>query len=167
VKSHTWYSGAPEATRFKESRPGFVLDVAIEAPGATPSVTPVPVATHAWEQRSQRVNGAADLVALQTLFDGLPDKHNTLLELHLEGTVDVQTSTRLTELTAEWADRLAWLRVRDERLTTLLDEADLDNIATDGWVRRVSDTLQAASTHDSEARNALLLLYRLHAEVSS
>jgi hypothetical protein len=42
--ARAWYAGAPEATRYKENQPGYVLIVDIDAPGAEPRVEQVPVA---------------------------------------------------------------------------------------------------------------------------
>src|SRR6202012_2484630 len=46
-----WYSGAPEATRFKEKRPGNALVVEIDAPGAVPRVEEIAVARTLWTER--------------------------------------------------------------------------------------------------------------------
>jgi DNA repair exonuclease SbcCD nuclease subunit len=164
VDARTWYSGAPEATRFKEKRPGNVLLVDIDGPGATPTVEERDVATQRWVQHRLSVGAADDLPAIDAFFDALPDKQDTLVELFLEGTVDAATHAALDALLARQGDRLCWLRRRDDSLAVLLHDADLDAIATDGWVRQVIDDLRPKAEVDDAARGALHLLYRIHQE---
>ncbi len=165
VDDRTWYSGAPEPTRFKEKQPGYVLRVDIDAPGAPPRVEPHRVCTQTWVQHTATVRSAADLEDLEAALEALPDKRTTLLELFLEGTLDAADHARLGLTLEAFADRLLWLRRRDERLAATVGEADLDEIAADGWVRRVVDELRAHEK-DEVAQNALRLLYQLHTEAT-
>lgn len=160
----TWYSGAPEATRFKERDPGQVLVVDVPAPGAAPTVVPHPVATQRWVQHQASVSAPEDLTSLDAFFEGLQEKQDTLVELFLEGTVDATTHAALCALLARQSDRLCWMRRRDDKLAVLLRDADLDAIATDGWVRQVIDDLRPRAAGDEAARGALHLLYRIHQE---
>ncbi len=164
VDPRTWYSGAHEATRFKEKDPGNVLLVQIDGPGAPPEVQKRAVGTLHWVQHEAIVRDASDLDALDDWFEALPNKADTLVELHLEGTLDAATATELDARLARQADRLRWLRRREERFSVFVNEAALDGIAQEGWVREVIDELRAAPEGDAPAHNALRLLYQLHQE---
>jgi DNA repair exonuclease SbcCD nuclease subunit len=91
VDDRTWYSGTPEATRFKEADPGKVLVVEIDAPGAAPRVTAHEVFGLAWKKAEFTLDDEAALTGLQLFLDGAPKKIDTLLELTLTGTVDGAT----------------------------------------------------------------------------
>jgi len=166
VEDGTYYPGAPEATRFKEKQPGHVLVVTLPAPGDVPTIEPVEVQTLRWRQEQADVDDEQGLAALAARLDALPDKRETLLELHLAGTLDLRLRARLdAEILAPARDRFCWARLRDERLATVLAEADLDEIARDGWVKEVVDALRRDPGED--ATGALRLLYRLDREVAS
>jgi DNA repair exonuclease SbcCD nuclease subunit len=169
IDERTFYSGAPEATRFKEKLPGKILVVEIAEPGAPPAVEQVDVNTLRWLKQAFAADTADDLAAIEAFVDGIPDKANTLLELDLKGTLDVSLRHRLEqEILAVAGQRLRWLRVRDEELITLLQPQDLDEIAQEGWVHDVIKDLRQGPTGVSadDAEGALRLLYRLHREVS-
>lgn len=162
ANARTWYSGAHEATRFKEIDPGKVLLVTLDAPGAEPEVEAVTVATHAWRQQRFEVNHADDVPAVARWLDAQPDKRNTLLELFLSGAPDADTLRALEAALEEAEHRYLWVRRRDDDLHPLLSADDLDAIATTGWVRGVVDELRiAADRGEAEAADALRLLYRL------
>jgi DNA repair exonuclease SbcCD nuclease subunit len=164
VDDRTWYSGTPEATRFKEKDPGKVLVVELAEPGAAPTVTPVAVNGLSWHPRRAELDGEDDLQALVELLEAIPDKGDALVELRLAGTVDVEMRARLDgEVLDQARDRLRWLRVRDDDLHTVVRTEDLAEIASEGWVKEVVDALAADEAED--AQRALRLLYRLHREV--
>ncbi len=167
VGPRTWYSGAHEATRFKEKDPGHVLVVQIDGPGAVPDVQKRSVGTLRWVQHEATVRDESDLDALDAWFEALPAKADTLVELHLEGTLDARMASQLDARLARQADRLRWLRRREERFSVFVDELALQAIAQQGWVREVIDELKAAPEHDESAKNALRLLYQLHQEAQS
>ena len=165
IDDRTWYSGAPEATRFKERDPGDVLEVELDGPGAPPRVTRHPVATMSWRKAAVQVVDDTDLARISALVDGLDDRAETLLELTLTGAIDVELRERLQrDVLDPAADRLRFLRVRDEDLSTFLRDDDIDSIATDGWVREVITTLRDArgDAPRQDADLALRLLYSLH-----
>ena len=167
IDERTWYSGTPEATRFKEQDPGKVLVVEIDAPGAVPRVTPQEVFGLAWKKVEINLDGAADLAGLERLLDGIPRKDTTLLELTLVGTIDAATRARLDiEILDKAKDRFCFVRVRDEKLHTVLGAEALASLPSEGWmgqvVARLQGTIEGAS--DAERERALRLLYRLHKE---
>jgi len=164
VDERTWYSGTPEATRFKEKVPGRVLLVELPAPEAPPVVTPIEVQTLRWHKLEMELDDEATLLGLEQRLEAFPDKKDTLLELTLAGTLSPELAARLeTEVLPRARDRFRWLRVHDERLHVLLDEHALDDIGREGWIGDVVTALQ----HDPapESARALRLLYRLSQEV--
>jgi DNA repair exonuclease SbcCD nuclease subunit len=162
VDARTWYSGAPEATRFKEIKPGQVLVVSLTAPGAEPEVEPVDVATQQWRQQAFEVNHADDVPAVTRWLDSQPDKRNTLLELFLSGAPDADTLGKLEATLEDAEQRYLWVRRRDAELQPMLSADDLDAIATTGWTRAVVDELRiSAERGEADAADALRLLYRL------
>lgn len=165
VNDHTWYSGTPEATRFKEKNPGHVLCVEIAEHGSAPSVTPIAVRGLCWTQLAAEVNDDADLGALARRVDAIADKADTLLELSLTGTLTIEQRDRLErEVLSRAGDRFRWFRVRDEALHTYIRNDDLAAIGGDGWVGDVVRAL--ANDHNETPKRALQLLYRIHQEVS-
>jgi DNA repair exonuclease SbcCD nuclease subunit len=169
IDDRTWYPGTPEATRFKEKKPGNVLVVEIDAPGAVPRVTPYPVAGLEWKKAELRLGAEDDLVELQRLLDGFARKDALLLELTLTGTIDAAARARLdTEILDKARDRFRFLRVRDEQLHTFLGEADLATLPTEGWLGRTVERLRGdiEGTSEVERSRALCLLYGLHKAAS-
>lgn len=165
VDERTWYAGTQEATRFKEKNPGNVLVVELAEPGAPPAVTPVQVGTLTWHQLRAELDGEDGLATLVEQMEAIPDKGDALVELFLAGTVDVDLRARLDgEVLARAADRLRWLRLRDDELHSYVREEDLQNIAGEGWVADVVKAL--ADDEGEDAARALRLLYRIHREVS-
>ena len=169
IDDHTWYSGTPEATRFKEKDPGSVLVVEIDGPGAVPTVTPRSVRGMEWKKETFTVELETDLVALERFLDAIPRKDTTLLELTLVGTLEASLRARLDDqVLAKAHDRLRFLRVRDERLYTILSADDLASLPAEGWVGSAVKGLQSEreGASEQERARALRLLYRLHKEVS-
>ncbi len=165
VNQRTWYSGTPEATRFKERDPGKVLLVEIAQPGASPEVTPITVQSLRWLRMEHELDDQHDLAALAKQLDAIPEKTDCLLELRLRGTMDAALYARLrSEILDSAADRFRWMRLRDESLQVLVRQEQLDEIAREGWMREVVDTL--AEQPGPDADRALRLLYRLHHQVS-
>jgi hypothetical protein len=159
VHARAWYSGAPEPTRFKEKRPGHVLLVDIDGPGAEPRITEIPVARSRWLNERFEFADDADLATLATWLDRLPEKAWTLVELTLQGHLSLDARSRLDTLLDDYGDRLALLRVDDGALTTAPTADDLAALQGEGYLGRAITTLR-----DSDAPvdgDALRLLYRL------
>ncbi len=164
VDERSYYSGAPEATRFKEKDPGKILMVELTKPGVVPQVEPVEVFTQRWVQHQQSIRHADDLAALEHFFDGLQQRAETLVELFIEGSLPVESDLLLRKLLERQKDRVLWLRVRDEDYRVLLDSSEIDSIAQQGWARQVVEDLRHKAEHQQEARDALRLLFQLSQE---
>jgi DNA repair exonuclease SbcCD nuclease subunit len=165
IDARTWYSGTPEPDRAKENDPGNVLFVRIEQPGSTPLVERVPVGHHRWHKLALAVHGREDVAALGKRLRGLEaplDRH--VVELTLEGTIDLAGRAELEGVLGELHARLRDLRIDDARLIAEPSEDDLQRIGGAGFVRTaVTRLLEKAGGEDEEgaaaARLALRILY--------
>ncbi|AKT39999.1 metallophosphoesterase family protein [Chondromyces crocatus] len=169
IDDRTWYSGTPEATRFKERDPGSVLLVDIGARGEAPEVTPHEVCTFRWKQHQHTLDGADDLERLDRFLTEYPDKDSTLLELTLVGVLHVDLRARLdAEILSRASHRFRFLRTRDDGLHTLVSDDDLAGLRGAGWIGGVAERLRTGieGFPQEDAERALRLLYRLHKEVA-
>ncbi len=153
-----WYPGAPEATRFKEKRPGNVLLVEIAEPGARPVVEELPVQRTQWIERQEALDDDAHVDALAAWLDALPRKSMTLVELTLVGALSMAARIRLDAVLERKQDELMLLRVKTDQLHDRANDADFLQLAGDGVVGRAAATLRAAGTRDAE--DALRMLHR-------
>ncbi len=159
VSERAWYSGAPEATRFKEKAAGQALVVDLPGPGHAPQVSAIEVSRTRWIQHAIRLGGEHSVAALADWLDALPDASWTLVELTLSGSVSLAERTTLDGLLAQWSERLLHLRVRDAELLELPNDEDLATLPTQGFLGRAVDLLRQGDTPAD--RDALRLLYRL------
>jgi DNA repair exonuclease SbcCD nuclease subunit len=167
VNDRTWYSGTPEPTRFKERDPGHVLAVEIEQPRAQPKVTAHRVAKFTWHRITATLSTADHVTALERQLAELPDRNDTLVELTLEGQLDLQLRARLDhDLIVRYRGIFKHLRVRDERLAVRLNDSDLAVLPRDGWVGKVVERLRnGVEGHAPEGcQEALRVLHDLHAK---
>lgn len=165
VNERTWYSGTPEATRFKEREPGSVLLVEIGEPGAKPVVSAEEVCTFRWKQESFRLETAEEVAQLDRFLEEHPAKDTTLLELSLVGSLSPELYSRLEDdILARARDRFRFLRVRDEELHTGFSEADFDALRAAGWIGGVAEQLRGGIPGQpaEDVERALRLLYRIH-----
>jgi DNA repair exonuclease SbcCD nuclease subunit len=160
-----WYSGAPEATRFKESQPGAVLLVEIEAPGAEPQVRRIPVAKARWLTLSLELTDDAQVEDLRRTLDALEERSHTLVSLSLEGAISLGARDSLDALLADYAQRLVLLRSDLSRLQTRPTDDDLIDLRTEGFMAEALDTLRESP--DEAAAEAIRLLYRLNREAAN
>ncbi|MEZ5560046.1 MAG: metallophosphoesterase [Pseudomonadales bacterium] len=162
VNERAWYSGAPEATRFKEKRPGNVLLVEIAEPGAVPVVEVIPVARSRWIAEDFELVDDDDIERLRGWLDELPEKSWTLLELTLTGALSLEGRARLDALLEDYAGRLALLRLSEDAVSAAPTPADLAALHGEGYLGRAIEALR--DSEDQEAADALRLLYRLSQE---
>ena len=164
VSERTWYSGTPEPDRFRANEPGYVLDVMIEGPGTAPRVEGIPVATYRWIQRSVEIApGGAEEV--RTGLDVSEEElERCVVQLDLEGTVDLATRMAVSEKLDDLSARVLHLKENDAGLVVEPTEDDLDAIDTAGFVRVAMNWLREKlhGPDATTARRALALLYGLH-----
>jgi DNA repair exonuclease SbcCD nuclease subunit len=163
--SHAWYSGAHEATRFKETDPGAVLLVEIEAPGAEPRVERIPVASTRWLTLDLELVEDAQVAQLRRRLDGLEERSLTLLNLNLRGTVSLAARDELDALLADYSERLVHLRHDTSRLQTEARDEDLAELRAEGFMASALDSLR--ESRDPGAVDAIRLLYRLNREAAN
>ena len=154
-----WYSGAHEATRFKEKKPGYILLVDIEAPGATPSVESIHVAQTEWISWQITFNDDDQVDELQARLEQLPRRSTTLLNLVADGSLSIAARAQLDELLDEYRGRLPHLRLDTTALQTTPTDADLETMSADGFVQAALEELKASNEPNDEL--ALRLMYRL------
>ncbi|MCP5150374.1 MAG: DNA repair exonuclease [Chromatiales bacterium] len=154
-----WYSGAHEATRFKEKSPGRVLVVEIEGPGADPRVTVHTVARTHWAQARFEFSGDADLVGFETWFAAFETPSRTLAEVEFDGVLSLAGRSRLDALLEEYGGRLALLRVERDAIVAEPTAEDLQALRGEGFVAHALDVLRAGE-HEHDAA-ALRLMHRL------
>lgn len=169
VTDRTWYAGTPEPDRFRANEPGYILNVAIEAPGAKPTIEPVAVAEYRWmEQTRDIMPGGTDDVS-QGLDIPAAELSRLIVRLELQGTIDLSTRAALDEALGDLRARVQYLDVDDAGLVVEPTEDDLDMIDTTGFVRTGMERLrEQLNGPDAEtARRALALLYGLHHQTGS
>ena len=160
VDRRAWYSGTPEATRFKEQDPGNVLVVRIAAAGAEPEVESVRVATTTWLRWAETLGDDAAVARLEQRFAALPQPTTTVaIELALAGALTLAGRARLDALLQEWAPRCMFLRVDATALVAAPSEADLAALAEPGLLAGAVARLRADA--GQPAQDALQLLHRL------
>lgn len=159
-----WYSGAPEATRFKEAEPGNILIVEIEAAGATPTVKVERVAQTHWITRDILFTDDAQVAELRGYLDALPERSNTLLNLNLSGALTLAGRDALDALLAEYDERLAYLRHDAGAVLAQPTDADLAQMTGEGFMAAALAQMQAST--DPAARDAIRVMYRLQQEVA-
>jgi DNA repair exonuclease SbcCD nuclease subunit len=159
-----WYAGAPEPTRFKEKRPGNVVVVTIDEPGATPRVEEVAVARTRWIEHQVDLSDDAHVDDLARFFASQGERSMTLVSLKLSGHLSIGGRTRLDRLLEQEASALMHLRVDATELHDRPSDDDLRRLRAGGFVGRAADKLNAAGTKASE--DALRLLHRFLVEDS-
>jgi len=159
-----WYCGAHEATRFKESDPGAVLLVEIDAAGTEPRVERIPVAQTHWLTLDLELVEDAQVEDLRRRLDALAERSQTLVNLNLRGSISLGARAALDALLADYAQRLVYLRQETRQLRTEVSAADLAGLRTEGFMAEALESLRAAD--DAAALDAIRLLYRLSREVA-
>jgi DNA repair exonuclease SbcCD nuclease subunit len=162
-----WYSGAPEATDFREPDPGNVLLVSLDPATGQVGVNPRHVGTWAFVRHEAELTGEADLRVLDTFLDGLPQKTRTIVRLSLRGQLSLSERAALDTLLAHYADLFATLHGWERRIDLMLlpDDTDFAGLELSGFAgAALADLRDLATGTDAQAvtaRDALALLYRL------
>lgn len=167
VAPRTHYSGTPEPDRHRANDAGNVHFVTVEDHGAPAEVERVRVGRFTWVPlRVELVDGTCGKVleALETLGAAARD---SVVSLHLSGSVSLAERHRLDRALEVWDARLHHLEVDDSGLRDEPTADDLDAIDTAGFVRLAVDRLRARAADPADperdaARVALRMIYLDH-----
>lgn len=160
-----FYPGAPEATRFKEKKPGHVLLVEIDEPGAVPRVLEIEVQRTRWIEHREVILDDTHVDAVGAWLDALPTRSMALVDLTLVGNVSLEGRARLDALLERASAELMHLRVHEDELQDRPSPSDLARLEGDGLIGRAAQRLRASEA--PEAADALRLLHRLSEEKRS
>lgn len=175
--ARTAYSGTHETTKFGESRSGQALAVEIEAPEAEPQIREIATGTLRWKQWRRQVTGAEDVRGLMGELEQIENPESLLLEVALEGTLDVGGLTLMEEEVRPLLEsRCLYNRLNSEKLLRQPTESELRQLAPKGPLRETVNRLSQMANPQSGtplpegvtpevADVALSLLYRLAKEV--
>lgn len=158
INPRCWYAGTPEPDRFRSNDSGHALLVSLEAPQATPSVEIVDTGSYRWHQQHYALRVDSDVDALEQWLASLND--HDVVELSLEGTLDLALHHRLERSLNQAQGRVRSLRLELHRLRIAPSEDDLAQLAAEGYVGEVIDELknEQHGEHGDTARDALILL---------
>jgi DNA repair exonuclease SbcCD nuclease subunit len=166
IDERTWYSGTHEPERFRGNEPGYALVVEIDAPGATPRVTPVRCAKYTWKKLVLAVQGEADAESVLRELESIDA--SIVADISLTGVCDLATQQRLQAAVEAAERRAAACAVRDTELRILPSEADLQALRGDGFVGDALQELkeQLQGSQPELARDALLQLARIQRDMA-
>lgn len=158
LDERTWYSGTPEPDRFRDNDAGWVLEVAIAAPGDTPQVTRHRTARHAWVSRQERIDVPSDVERIVAGLQAVPA--DAVLALACEGQVDLAGHARLREALGHAEARLRAVRADLTGLRLVPTDADIAALRADGYLGDVIAELRDAQVAggDDVTRMALVIL---------
>lgn len=160
-----WYSGAHEATRFKESDPGNILLVEIEQAGAVPVVTKIPVQTASWLTWNLEFTDDAQVDELRARLESLPAIASTLVQVNVGGSLSLSGRDKFDQVISEFSDRLAHLRCDPDPIQTIPTDEDLERLSAEGFVGEALSSLR--ETQSALSTDAIRLLYRLQQEAQN
>lgn len=165
IDAHTWYAGTPEQDRFRGNEPGYVLDVHIDAPGATPVVERIAIGKYRWSAWAETISLPTDAQALAERLAAL--RADDVLRLDVQGHVNMETWDALQRAVAQAAAQVRALLPDLSGLRLEPDQADLAELGASGYVGDVAAQLQSMQGDGEQAAvagEALRLLLRFQRE---
>jgi DNA repair exonuclease SbcCD nuclease subunit len=159
VAPRMWYSGAPEATDFREVEPGHALVVDVGPERCT--VTRHRTGAWRFHEAAVSLETGGDVAALDHRLGALEGKGTMVLRLTLTGGLRVGDRARLDDLLAHARDVFAGVQERSEELVVLAGDDEVHELGLTGFARATVQRLADRSATSLEARDALTLLYRL------
>jgi DNA repair exonuclease SbcCD nuclease subunit len=160
VNPRIWYSGTPEQDRFRANEPGYVLDVQIDAPGATPVVERIRVGKYRWTDLVHEITVPTEVDVLRHKLEALGD--TDVLRVRVTGSAALADAQALHVAIEETRARVRALRASTTGLKVLPTEEDLAALgARSGYLANVVARLRAMQTDETQAAaasEALLLL---------
>jgi DNA repair exonuclease SbcCD nuclease subunit len=165
IDAHTWYAGTPEQDRFRGNEPGYVLDVHIDAPGATPVVERIAIGKYRWSAWTETISLPTDAQALAERLAAL--RAEDVLRLDVQGHVNMETWDALQRAVDQAAAQVRALLPDLSGLRLEPDQADLAELGASGYVGDVAAQLQSLQGDGEQAGvagEALRLLLRFQRE---
>ncbi|MGV2865188.1 metallophosphoesterase family protein [Achromobacter sp. AGC39] len=165
IDARTWYAGTPEQDRFRNNEPGYVLDVRIDAAGATPVVERVAIGKYRWSAWVETISVPSDARALAEKLSAL--RAEDVLRLDVLGHVNMETWDALQRAMDRAAAQVRALLPDLSGLRLEPDQADLAELGASGYVGEVAAQLQALQADGEQAAiaaEALRLLLRFQRE---
>ncbi|WAI81248.1 MULTISPECIES: metallophosphoesterase family protein [Achromobacter] len=165
IDAHTWYAGTPEQDRFRGNEPGYVLDVQIDAPGATPVVERIAIGKYRWSAWMETISLPTDAQALAERLAAL--RADDVLRLDVQGHVNMETWDALQRAVDQAAAQVRALLPDLSGLRLEPDQADLAELGASGYVGDVAaqlQTMQGDGEQAAVAGEALRLLLRFQRE---
>lgn len=165
IDAHTWYAGTPEQDRFRGNEPGYVLDVRIDAPGATPVVERIAIGKYRWSAWTETISLPTDAQALAERLAAL--RAEDVLRLDVQGHVNMETWDALQRAVDQAAAQVRALLPDLSGLRLEPDQADLAELGASGYVGDVAAQLQSMQGEGEQAAvagEALRLLLRFQRE---
>lgn len=160
-----WYSGAPEPTAYRETDPGNVLVVDLEASRIDVQIRKV--GTWRFHEEDQELTSDEDLDALEQWFSSIDKPELMIVKLALVGQVSLAQKVRLDNLFEHYGKLLGALETWERRsdLVIVPDDGDYQQLGLSGFANDALQelSLKAESRGDQAvvARDALALLHRL------
>jgi DNA repair exonuclease SbcCD nuclease subunit len=160
-----WYSGTPLVTDYTEIEPNEVLLVELDQKSVT--VQKRIVGSWRFIRKSFDVNTRAEVEAVRSWLEDLPDKRCTVVKLSFVGTLSLTHKAGLDAVLEHSKDLFAAVEAWEghTELRVLPDEDDLRDLALSGFAKEATAELgslaSSAGPEASVAQDALGLLYRL------
>lgn len=165
IDTRTWYSGTPEADRFRGNDPGFALLVQIDGPGSTPGVERLATGRYRWQDWEHTVTVASDMDALVARLASVNERD--VVDLRIDGQVDMPARERLQAALGQATSVARSIRADLSKLRLLPSANDIAALHADGYLGDVIEelrTLQQDAADDARAGvagHALALLARM------
>ena len=166
-----WYAGAPEPTSYRETDPGNVLIVDVDAVDV--SVEARRLAKWQFVEKPESdLSSDGDIDNLAEWLSRLEKPDRTIVKLTLVGQVSLAQNTRLDRILKhyggdeEHGGLVAALEVSEGQsgLVVVPNEIEVEDLGLSGFARNALEELSKkaeAGEESSVARDALVLLYRL------
>jgi len=159
-----WYSGTPESTDFREEKSGYALMV--ELNGKEIATREIQVGQWNFIERKQvELNHVDDVADLGRWLRAIDSKERTVVRLRLFGGLTITNHAELQKSVEAAKDLFAGFDGRYDNLAMVPEDADFSNLGFSGFADKTVATLreqiEAAGPDADEARDALMLLFRL------
>jgi DNA repair exonuclease SbcCD nuclease subunit len=160
------YSTGGVREEFLDTGQGEVLHVQITEPGAPPVIEPIAVGHLTWLEEPRRLNSESELAEFINEIANRPDPHRRLLRLKLAGVLPAAAMLRLGELIRVVEGRYLLGELDHQALHMEPTEAEVEEVAGQGILRRVVEKLREETRVEDPARRlvaerAILLLYEI------